>query len=372
MYYQDEFMMGFQDELSFHKYLSEIEERASWLRRPCKGLQVAVVDGLEGKTEGAGKEEMEGILFDTKCHTGLVLLHPDGCHALGTTAISTLKGRARIEGSALADIEKPVLAHILNECLKVAKGNALLRISEGKVRAVLSGDKKDYAILPMPELYMVASAYINSDFGSVEFLGGYADHTLTTAVWQVEDEKLSEAYEELMEQYGKKWEGDLKASIRIKTSDVGASGANIFYSLLEDGHSIILGEALKVQHKHCQGIEDFTENVESIFRYYKEALGNAARLLSIPIRHPANAMAGVMDKKGFAKRTIAETVEQFKAAAGDQPCSAYEVYCGICEALFFAKNSGAGQDALIKMEERIARCLSARWQDFDIPGDVRY
>lgn len=372
MYYQDEFMMGFREELDFHKYLSGIEERASWIRQPCKKLRVLVADGGKEKLEGAGTEEMEDILFDTKCHTNLVLAHPDGCHALGTTAIPTLKGRARIEGSALADIEKPVLAHILNECLKVAKGNALIRISEGKVRAVLSGDKKDYAILPMPELYMVASAYINSDFGSVEFLGGYADHMLTTAIWQVEDDKLSKAYEELMEQYGKKTKGALRASIRIKTSDVGASGANIFYSLLEDGHNVILGEALKVQHKHCQGIADFTENVESIFRYYKEALRNAARLLSIPIRHPANVMAGVMNKKGFAKRAIAETVEQFRAAAGDQPCSAYEVYCGICEALFFAKNSGAGQDALIKMEERIARCLSARWQDFDIPGDVRY
>ena len=54
-----------------------------------------------------------------------------------------MKGRARIDGKALADVDKKTLAEILNKCLKVARGRALIRFCEGKIRAVLSGDEKD-------------------------------------------------------------------------------------------------------------------------------------------------------------------------------------------------------------------------------------
>ena len=77
---------------------------------------------------------------------------------MGKTAVSTLKDRARIKGTALMDVKKSVLADILNECLQVAKGDALLRISEGKVRGVLSGDEADYAIISMPKLFMIVMA----------------------------------------------------------------------------------------------------------------------------------------------------------------------------------------------------------------------
>ena len=61
------------------------------------------------------------------------------------------------------------------------------------------------------------------------------------------------------------------------------------------------------------------------------------RLCDIWIEHPANAMAGIMKQAGFGKKLLAETVEQFKATTGDEPCSAYEIYCGICESITIAR-----------------------------------
>lgn len=37
---------------------------------------------------------------------------------------------------------------ILNQCLKVAKGKALIRLSEGKVRAIHSAEKNGYQVFP--------------------------------------------------------------------------------------------------------------------------------------------------------------------------------------------------------------------------------
>lgn len=375
MYYKDEFSKEFNEELKFHEYLSEVDERAKWFRVPSTEMEVLTVQGNNNICTPIEGEDTEEVLRDTAKHTGLLLKADGNVYQLGSTAITSLLGRARIGGSALSDIKKKALADILNECLKVAKGKALIRYFEGKVRAVLSGDDSDYAIMSMPEVFMVSSAYVNGDFQDVKFQKGFADHYSTTAVWEVGDEKLTKAYQELLTQYGKKADAKLRAAIRITTSDVGASGANIFYSLIEGGHTIILGEDLKVMHKNnknCKGIEDFTTNMESVFEYYKEVLKKVTRLCDIQINYPANAMAGVMNKEGFGKKQIAETVESFKAAFGDQPCSAYEVYCGICEILYLAQKKGESGRKLLKLEEKISRCISKRWLDYDIPGEIKY
>lgn len=372
MYYEDDFEKEFHDELEFHKYLDEVERRGEWMRVPSKSLKVLTVAKNEQECTPVAGTDMEALTEDTKGHTGLLLKIPEGVYQLGTTALKTLKGRARIDGNALADVEKVVLADILNKCLRVSKGKALVRFCEGKIRAVLSGDEKDYAILSMPEVYMVSSAYINGDYQKAVFQMGYADHYRTVAVWELEDERLSKAYQELMEQYGRQANEKLRAAVRITTSDVGASGANIFYSLKGADHIIILGEALKLRHKDCKTIKDFEENIQSIFDYYKEVLRDVMRLCSIHVTYPLNAMAGIMNKAGFGKKLIAETVENYKAAAGDTPCSAYEVYCGICEVVSIARQSGEDERSLLRLEEKIAKCISRRWHDYDIPGEVKY
>ncbi len=129
MYYYDEFGKEFKDELSFHEYLEEIDERAKWIRIPSRSLSVLTVSGHEVLVPDMEGVNMKDLLADTKKHSGLLLQFPEGMYPLGKTAVSTLKDRARIKGTALMDVKKSVLADILNECLQVAKGDALLRIS---------------------------------------------------------------------------------------------------------------------------------------------------------------------------------------------------------------------------------------------------
>lgn len=242
-------------------------------------------------------------------------------------------------------------------------------VTEGKVRGVLSGDEADYAIISMPKLFMVASAYISGDRNG-EFIYGYADHNMAQITWKIVDQKMTKAYADLMEEHGKKPFGNLQTFIRIVSSDVGASGANIFYSILDGDFTIVLGEALRTKHRHKQGLEEFSENMESIFQYYKQKLRDIGKLCDIRIRYPVNALSEVMKKQSFGKKLIAETVERFKTNFGEQPCSAYEIYCGLCEALFFARKSGSSPSNLVKMEEKIARCMNVRWHDYDIPGEI--
>ena len=59
---------------------------------------------------------------------------------------------------------------------------------------------------------MVTSAYIHGDYEKATFLNGYADHYSVTASWQLEDTKLTDVYKELMQNYGRKTDKDIKSS----------------------------------------------------------------------------------------------------------------------------------------------------------------
>ena len=209
-------------------------------------------------------------------------------------------------------------------------------------------------------------------FEYASFKSGCADHNLVNATWELRDRRLTEAYKELLERYGKTFNGELYASVRITTSDVGSSGANIFYTVSVQNQYIVLGENLKVRHKNCKGTEDFNQNMASIFEYYKEALQEVLRLSEIWVNHPANAMIGVMKQAGFSKKLIAETVERFRAAAGDVPCSAYEIYCGICDVISIARQQETNARGLLLLEEKVAACVSKRWHELDMPGEIKY
>ena len=145
MYYKDDFYKEFRTEKELCEYLEEIDSRAEWIRITSKKLKVAAA-GEETCTEVPGIS-LEALEKDTLSHSRLVLILPERICYIGNSAIKSLKGRARIDGKALADVDKKTLAEILNKCLKVARGRALIRFCEGKIRAVLSGDEKDYAII---------------------------------------------------------------------------------------------------------------------------------------------------------------------------------------------------------------------------------
>ena len=109
-----------------------------------------IADQLREKYAREGMDE--DIIKDTISNTGLVLRVRNEYYPVRSCAIKSILDRAGINGAGLRRVERNVYARILNECLKVAQGDALLRISEGKVSAVLGGDGSDYAVIDTEQL----------------------------------------------------------------------------------------------------------------------------------------------------------------------------------------------------------------------------
>ena len=375
MNFSDEFLMTCGDEPGFLNFLDKIERSAEWKNYPTNSLRV-----IAGEEEPEVYEkikdtpEKEGIIKDTLANSGLFLCLDGAYYPMGMTTMKTIESRARISGSALLDVSKGKLARILNDCLDVTKGKALIRIHEGKIRAVHGGDPSDYSVLPMPELFEVVSIYVSENYDRAVFSSGMFSHSLVSASWELEEKELLDTYRGLLLQYGLKADNVLSAQIRVQTSDVGVSGANIYYSLLlgTEKKPLVLGNPLKLEHTNNASIEDFSQNIGQVFARYQEAIGDLSKLFHVYVSYPANVMASVMIKAGISKALTVQTVEQFKASHGSGVCNGYEVYCGICESIFLAQSNGMGAKALTDLEEMVSRCLTYRFHEYDIPGAILY
>ena len=225
----------------------------------------------------------------------------------------------------------------------------------------------------MPELFGAMAEYLESTFSGCHFAGAAYDHSIATAVWEIEQDSLIQTYKEALEAHDIPY-SDLKPALRLTTSDVGVSGANIYPTLLSGGDEkiITLGSPLKLEHKAGATLEKFKSNLPMIYAQYTVAIGNLMNLLKIEIDHPVNCLLGVCKRIGVGKKLAFRAAELFEAQNGDTPCTAHDVYYGISEVIFMLQCEGASGSRIAQMEENVARAFTVRWKDYDIPGEAKW
>lgn len=375
--FADHFGIRFTEEDAFLGFLTDRTSDGWWQTKPTQAMQFRALDDGAVETQAVLDEyEANGlseIMTDTMENTRLLLQAQDKCYPVRSCAIKTILERAHISGSSLNKVDKPILAKILNYCLGVTSGNSLLRYSEGKISAVHGGDDAEYAVLEMPELFGAMAEYLHNNYPGCIFAGADYDHSLATAVWQIEQDSLVQTYKDALEAHGITC-GDLKPAIRLTTSDVGISGANIFPTLLSGGDEkiITLGSPLKLEHKGGATLDKFKRQLPLIYAQYQIAIGNLMKLLDIEIDHPISCMLGVCKRIGISKKLAFRAAELFEAQHGDTPCTAHDVYYGISEVIFILQCEGASGSKIAQMEENVARAYNVRWHDYDIPGEARW
>lgn len=233
--YADDFTSSFVKEGDFLEFLKNREMNSRWETKKSKKIRFIALEKdskLTAELKAKYAEDgNEGIIDDTLENTRLLLKAEDMAYPVRNCAIKTILDRARISGNALSKVEKPVLAKILNYCLQVASGDALLRFSEGKISAVHGGDSTDYAVLEIPELFRRTIEYLKVNFPGNTFAGGSFDHSMVTAVWELTNQdKLVETYKEALAEHGIRFD-EIKPALRLSSSDVGISGANLYPTL---------------------------------------------------------------------------------------------------------------------------------------------
>ena len=374
--YADGYFQAFAGEGDFLSFLKSRKDKTIWKKEESNNLKFEALVKDTAKTraiahnyKAMGKED---VIEDTLDGTQLVLRSGRECIPVRNCAIKTILERARISGNALSKVDRRVFAKILNHCLKVADGQALLKVSDDKVSAVHGGDKSDYSVLEMYELFTKTSDYLNENFDDVNYAGGFYDHSLSTAVWSLDgNDELVKTYKELLSMHSVKCR-ELKASVRLTTSDVGISGANLYPSLIVDGKNIPLGSPLKLEHKNGATMKDFERKLLMLYSQYDLAIGKLENLIAVTVKNPSNTMIGVMSKIGIPKKYGVPALEKFSAIHDTGFCSAHDIYYGIAEVVFLMQCAGESGVRVTQMEETVARALNVKWQEFDIPGEIKW
>lgn len=373
--FQDEFQEEFSKQSEFLDFLQEREANGTWSREKTTALQFIAVEGngatrsfndIMQEFENAGQKE---VLNDTIKNTCLLLQKERELLPIRSCAVKTILERARINGGALSKVKKPVLANILNECMKVAKGTALLRYCDNKISAIHAGDDCDYAILSMSELFQNTVSFLESNYPGYVFKNARFDHSLTTALWTLPKQpELIDVYQAELIKQGKSI-SDIVPAIRLTTSDVGISGANLYPFIYNGKSGIPMGNTIKLEHKNGANFKKFGENLNMIYAQYVKAIKGLAGLLTIEINYPINTMIGVMKRIGIPKKYGMEVIEIFKHQMQEATCTAHDIYIGITEAVYMLQCFGGTPTQVATMEENVARALAVKWSDYDMPGE---
>ncbi len=376
--FADEFHKGFFREGDFLAFIEEREENSDWGKVKSSELRFyPIADGqrassmLEEKLREKGKE---CVFKDTMEHTRLILKVRDELYPIRSCAIKTILERARVSGNALNKVQKTELAQILNYCMKVAGGDALLRFCEDKISAVHGGDASDYAVLKTPELFRRTVEYLQDNFSGYTFAGASYDHSIVTAVWSLDNEEaLLKEYKESLQTHGLPCD-EIQLGLRLTTSDTGQSGANLYPMIFfgSELRNIPLGSPLKLHHKNKADLARFDEQLNLLYAQYSKALGNMQSMMDVYVLHPINAMLGVMKRIGIPKKYATLIAEDYRLKRGDTACSAYEAYLQISEVIYLMQCDGAEGSKIVMMEENIARAVHLRWKDYDFAGEYHW
>lgn len=377
--FEDGYARDFCSAQDFFSFLAERRENSSWTKAPSRDLRFQPIekgtpmgDIFYRLYDAQGNGE---LILDTMENTRLLMSVNGEDYPVRSCAIKTILERARISGSALSRVSADVFSRILNCCMDVASGQSLIRIADSKVSAVHGGDEKDYQVLEMLPLFRAVTDFLDREFPGSHFLTAHFDHTAAMAVW-----KLDGQADRLLDTYRRELQArniscrDIIPALRFMTSDVGASGANLYPILLVGStHRILpLGYPIRTEHRYGADYDYFNEQLGLLFSRFREALENQTKLMDVEIRYPSNALMGVLKRIGAPKKSSYQVQDEFLAVHGDTPCTAYELFLYVSEIIFCAQCEGASAARISQLEEIAARALHVDWNNYDRPGEFTW
>ena len=98
-----------------------------------------------------------------------------------------------------------------------------------------------------------------------------------------------------------------------------------------------------------------------------------AVLLIMAIRNLAKAGAQKHElEEAAAKKAAEEAIAMYEMAYGDGPSTAHDVFMAMQEIPYIMKAEHTSEDKLLRLEENMARALTLRWSDYDLPKAVSF
>ncbi len=359
-------------------YHREQNENSQWLRCKIKDLKIEPLNEesvLYSNPDRFALGISEDAVKDTAKNLGLAITVEGSTYPMRSTAYKTMLDRAKINGSSLPKLERPLLARVVNDCLNLSTTDALVLIRDEKVAAIHSGDEADYSVLPIKELLNTLQAKLDERFPGNNFDTGYSDHAITSASWSMayQRDELLDTYSKLLDSNGKG--GILRRmmpGVRFTTSDIGISSAKVSALLIGNGYSIHIGDCINIDHRNKKTVADFDKALDQLFAQYEDGIRRLEELEKTVLSYPVNAMTRICKKLCMPKKQALEAIARFEITYGGGSATAHDVFFALQEIPYQMRCEKVSESKLIALEENMARALKLNWRDYDLAKAVDY
>lgn len=290
---------------------------------------------------------------------------------LRETAKKSLLDRAKISGASLERLSRAQLCTVLNMCYRLySNSSTLIYLNNDKIAAVLSGDSKDFSILPLKNLLETLHEKFDELSFRFQFVDGYIDHYYCFSRYEILDGDLLDGYKKALKEHNISFNpSNMRAAVQFSSSNVGMSTAKVSSYIKTDNHYLPLGTACFIPHRGGKTVDDFKENLKGMFGSYQEALIDLTKLMNIELQHPVDVMTKICQKLKYPKNESIEAIRLFETYAG-KGTTAYDVYCALSEVLFNCTASKVEETKTLIYSEDLPKVLSFSekdWHKLDTP-----
>ena len=253
------------------------------------------------------------------------------------------------------------------ETLKMFLGHftskALILVRDDKVSAVMSGDERDYTVMPVADLLRILLEEMQEKFSSSEFAGCNTSHEMTQATFYMNDALMEEELVNSVNSSGTQVDVDgAKFVLRMVTSDIGRNSATLVPELICGNTRMRIGEPLKLRHKGCH-VEDFREQCRMIYSMFEDSSALMKKLAGVTVTNPQKVLDDIATRADLPIRSTKRAQELMSEECGGT-CTGFEIYYYIFwiiedHAFYMEQEKGKplGLQQLFDMQEKASRQL---------------
>lgn len=374
--FKDAFRHFTTDCRDFVDKVAEYELNDKYTRAKISDLTVLPLVDVEDEMDANFPPYLEEAVADTlsNLQLGISFTDADGIDytlPLRETAKKSLLDRAKISGASLERLSRAQLCTVLNMCYRLySNSSTLIYVNNNKIAAVLSGDSKDFSVLPLNSLLKALHDKFDELSFKFRFVDGYIDHYYCYSRYEILDGDLLDSYKEALKAHNIHFNsGNMKAAVQFSSSNVGMSTAKVSSFIKTDNHFLPLGTACFTPHRGGKNIDDFRENLKGMFGSYQEALLNLTKLMDIKLQYPVDVMTKICQKLKYPREQSIEAIRLFESYAG-KGTTAYDVYCALGEVLFNCTASKVAETKTLIYSEDLPKVLGfseKEWNKLDSP-----
>lgn len=376
----------FLNEETATRFFKQVCDTDMWKRAYTRELHVVPVDPvpilmqeIRDKIKASATvtdESMQQCMDESMLALSMPMETRYEAFPIGNTAYGSLLQRAGYQSSPVLTCmsdkasQKAMSPHSKAEVLNIGLGcynnKSLALIRDEKVRAVHSGDDEDYSILRYDELLATLKSGLETQFDQIKFHDATASHEYFTTTYEIEDKNLNHEITSVFSKAGIDVK-NMVPSVRLISSDVGISGANIYPLIRNNTITRMIGLPLVLTHKHRHDITDFAANVSKVMAMFKEASAKLSEMEQEKVKNPAGCLLRIAKHVGLPKKISCEAAPIFEDMFRTNACQ-IDVYWKLFELLDdYVATSNVSINRKYQIEEGICRFAFTNMADYDMP-----